>query len=101
MSNDNQYIQVEFHNKARDIFFSLLKNFELAAKKLDRKKQEFQFNELKNQHINTLKQELESCASFLLAKNQNKKEAKELNQNLQYFIKDYLHLFVQKTRFQP
>lgn len=98
MENDNENIHVEFHNKAKNIFFSLLKDFELSAKKLNRREQEFQFQELKNKYINTLKQELESCAKILIAKNQHHKQLAELNQSLQYFIKDYLHLFVQKTK---
>lgn len=98
MYMDNEQIHVEFHNKARDIFFSLLRNFELSAKKLNRKEQEYQFQELKNKYVHTLKQQLESCASSLISEHRKSGQLQELNQSLQYFIKDYLHRFVQKTR---
>ena len=98
MNNDNEHIHVEFHNKARTIFFSLLRDFESSVENLNRRKQEYQFQELKNKYINTLKHQLESCATVLFEKHCNLKKSNELNQNLQSFIKDYLHLFVQKTR---
>ena len=98
MNNDNEHIHVEFHDKARAIFFSLLKDFESSVENLIRKKQEYQFQELKNKYVNTLKRQLESCATVLFEKHRHLKKSNELNQNLQSFIKDYLHLFVQKTR---
>lgn len=98
MNNDNEHIHVEFHNKARAIFFSLLKDFEASVENLNRKKQEYQFHELKNKYVNSLKHQLESCATVLIEKHQHLRKSNELNQRLQSFIKDYLHLFVQKTR---
>lgn len=96
---NNEHIHVEFHNRAKEIFFSLLKNFESSSKNMDRRRDENQFQELKNKYINTLKQELETHARSLIEQHQHDKKLNDLNNNLQYFIKDYLHLFLQKTRF--
>lgn len=98
MNGDNEHIHIEFHSKANAIFFSLLKSFELSAKKINRKNQEYQFQELKNKYINTLKLDLESCALFLIAKQQQSRQVNELNQSLQRLIKEYLHSFLQKTK---
>src|SRR5690349_21598068 len=98
MSNDSDHIHVEFHNKAKAIFFSLLASFDSSVKEINRRKHEYQFQELKKKYVNTLKQQLESCAMLLIEKHRHQKKSNELNQSLQSFIKDYLHLFVQKTR---
>lgn len=96
--NDNEHIHIEFHNKAREIFFSIVQAFESSVKKVNRRKEEYEFQQLKNKYANTLKQELEACAQELMKQHQHAREMNELNLGLQRFIHDYLHLFIQKSR---
>lgn len=98
MTDDNEHIHVEFHSRARAIFFSYVQRFEWNGADVNRQRDEYQFQLLKDRYINTLKQDLEQCASQLLQENQNNRRLKELDLQLQYLIKDYLHLFVLKTR---
>lgn len=97
METGNAHIYVEFHGRARSIFYTLFDSFEFAAQALNREKEEFKFSDLKNKYIYSLKQQLENAALSLLKEHQNYKQSNEVDQSLQQFIKQYLHLFVQKT----
>jgi hypothetical protein len=98
MQSDNEQLHVEFHNRANAIFFRLLSSFEAAVKEINRRQEEHKFEQQKQTHISTLKQQLEGCAGDLLAEHPQNRKQKDLNQNLQHFITQYLHEFVQKTR---
>lgn len=98
MQNDNEQILVEFHSNASAIFFALLEQFELTVKGLNRQTEEYKFQQVKEAHIHSLKQQLENRAMRLLAEHRHNREGEVLSQNLQHYIQEYLHLFVQKTR---
>jgi hypothetical protein len=98
MESDNEQVHVAFHNMANDIFFQQVDSFNTTVKDVSRKEEEYRFQQAKEEHINTLKQKLETCASALLQKHRHNRQGQLLDQNLQLFIKQYLHLFVQKTR---
>lgn len=98
MKDDNEQIQVQFHSKANPVFFSQLTSFDQAVKDLDRQLEEYRFQQIKDAHIHSLKQELETCALQLLQQHTANEKGRELSQNLQHHIQQYLHLFVQKTR---
>lgn len=98
MENDNEKIQIEFHNNAGAIFFDLLKNFEATANGLNRQTEEYKFQQLKEAYIHSMKQQLENCATLLMQQHRHNRKVNELSQKLQQHIKQYLHLFVQKTR---
>jgi hypothetical protein len=98
MTDDNEQIQVEFHRKANAIFFDLLKNFELAVQGLDRQTEEYKFQQVKEAYNHSLKQQLENCATQLMQEHRQNRQGKDLSQNLQHHIMEYMHLFVQKTR---
>jgi hypothetical protein len=98
MQNDNEQIQVEFHNNASAIFFALLTNFETVIKGINRQTEEYKFQQVKEAHIHSLKQQLENRAMLLMPERRGNRKKEELSQNLQHFIQQYLHLFVQKAR---
>lgn len=98
MQRDNEELYVEFHNRANNTFHRLLKTFELAVQEINRQTEEYKFQQVKDTYINTLKQQLEDCAARVMEQHQQNRNRTELSQNLQQFIKQYLHLFVQKTR---
>ena len=98
MNNDNEQIQIKFHEKANTLFFALLKSFELAVKELDRQSEEYKFQHLKETYTQSLKQQLENYAMVLMQEHRHNRKEEELSQNLQHHIGQYLHLFVQKTR---
>lgn len=98
MENENRDIQVAFHKKANNIFIHVLRDFESAAGNINRKTEEYRFNQLKEQHVNTFKQQLEVAAGALLEQHQYDEQVREVSQNLQQIIKDYLHQFVLGTR---
>lgn len=98
MSIDNDHIYVAFHNRARTVFFDAVHQFEQAARSLDRQSEERRFRQLKEKHVQTLKQLLEEVASALIERHQHQRQLPELSQSLQHLIKDYLHQFVMRTR---
>ena len=98
MNNDIEHIQVAFHNTAKDILQMAVVEFEHASELLDRRNEEYRFSQLKQQHVNTLKQYLESAAKAILQDYRLNRQLREIDQALQHIIHDYLHKFVIKTR---
>jgi len=98
MESDNEQIHIEFHSNANGVFFRLLTNFQLVVKGLHRETEEYKFQQMKEAHIHSLKQQLENSAMQLMQEHKYNRKANELSQNLQHSIEQYLHLFVQKTR---
>jgi hypothetical protein len=96
MSNDIEEMQVDFHRKATELFFSISRLFENTASKLNRKTNEYRFQELKKQYAITLEQELQTVAKDILAEHKDEKQSREVDLMFHQFIKDYLHRFVQK-----
>jgi glutamyl-tRNA reductase len=97
MSNGIEQIQVEFHNKATAIFFSVYHAFENAVSDVSRRNKEFGFQQLKKQYTTTMEQELQIIAKDILVRNKGEKQVNEMDQMLHQFIKDYLHRFIQKV----
>lgn len=98
MSNDIEHINIEFHNRAKGIYFSLYHAFQTAAAAVNRKQNEYHFQELKEQYVKTLKQQLEMVAEEMIAGHQHHRQIQEIDQGLNTLIKEYLHLFLQKIR---
>lgn len=89
-------MQQDFHDKASKIFFSMLRDFKDASSKIDRNKNEFLFQQLKNQYILSLEKELKNIGYTVLNKYQVSSQAQAIDPVLHQFIKDYLHRFNQK-----
>ena len=98
MGNDNQHIQVEFHARARAIYFVVLDEFGDSVKEVNRHKEEYRFVQIKERYTHTLKQQLEDIANTLIRQNQHCRQLSELQHGLQQSIKDYLHDFLIKSR---
>ncbi|MFL5809242.1 MAG: hypothetical protein ACJ749_06945 [Flavisolibacter sp.] len=98
MQSDNEQLQSDFHQKADAIYFALMSAFEAEVKGINRRNNEFLFQQQKDTYCKTLKMELENCAALLMRQHPKNSKKDELDQNLQQFIKHYLHVFLQKTR---
>jgi hypothetical protein len=96
MSNANEQMLVEFHNSATARFFSTYHAFENAASQVNRKKEEYRFQQLKKQYTVTMEHELQAVARAILERHQEEKQVKEMDQMFHQFIKDYLHRFILK-----
>jgi hypothetical protein len=96
MSIGTDHMQVEFHNKAKNAFFTVLSSFEKAGAKLNRKTEEFRFQLMKKQYIVLLEQELQWAAKDVLRNHKMEKQSREVDQLFHHSIRDYLHRFVQK-----
>lgn len=96
MSNGGEYIQVEFHNEARPVFFSFFYAFEREASAVNRETDEFYFQKLKKKYIASFEQELKSIAGAVLKRHKNENQTMEINPMLHQFARNYLHHFVQK-----
>ncbi len=93
MSSDNASIYNDFHHRSNELFFSLEKAFRTATENVNREKEEFRFQQLKKDYANELKHELEMYGQELMKKTGlHAATGHELND----FIKEYLHRFVQK-----
>jgi hypothetical protein len=96
MSNGAEQMQVEFHNKAKETFFLVYHAFESAISRLNRRTDEFRFQQVKKQYTVLLEQELQTVAEDLLVRHRDEKQVREIDQVFHQFMKDYLHRFVQK-----
>ena len=96
MSNGGEIIQVEFHNKATELFFAFFRAFEQEVSGVDRINREFDFQKLKKKYVSSFEQELHSAARTILSFHKNEKQSAEIAPLLRHFITDYLHRFVQK-----
>ncbi|HTM93011.1 MAG TPA: hypothetical protein VL095_11365 [Flavisolibacter sp.] len=96
MSNGNEQMQTEFHNRASAVFFSVYQAFEMAAANVSRRNEEYKFQQLKKQFAGTLEHELEKLAKGILTKFKRETQLSAIDQMFHQFIKDYLHRFVQK-----
>jgi hypothetical protein len=98
MSKELDQVYVEFHNRAADIFLQTCSDFARASKTVDRKVEEYLFRQVKEKHVNTLKQRLEIAAEPLIRQYRQHGQLRELDQSLQQIINGYLHRFVLETR---
>lgn len=89
-------MQIEFHDRASAVFFSVYHAFEMAVANVSRRKEEYKFQLLKKRYAGTLENELAKLAKEVLKKFKNEKQVNAMDQMFQQFIKDYLHRFVQK-----
>lgn len=97
MNDGHEQIQIEFHNKATAVFFSVCRAFEESVSHVSRRKEEYKFQQLKKQFAEALDLELQVIARDVLVKYRNENQVKEMDQMFHQFIKDYLHRFVQKV----
>jgi hypothetical protein len=97
MTNGNREMQVEFHDKANELFFSLYRAFESASLNLNRRTEEYKFQQLKKQFAETMDKELQTVANDILVSHKHELQSREMNQMFHQFIKDYLNRFVQKV----
>lgn len=93
MSSKNASIYIDFHHQANKSFFSLEENFLMASEKVNREEEEFRFQQLKKDYVNELKQQLEMSAQELMKRSGL---TNATGQEINDFIKEYLHRFVQK-----
>lgn len=94
--NSKEQMQVEFHNEANRMFFSVYHSFQRAIANISRRNEEYKFQQLKKQYAGMMEQELQIVAQNVLAKFRNEKQVNEMDQMFHQFIKDYLHRFIQK-----
>jgi len=90
-------MQVEFHNRASGVLFSVYQTFETAVSDVSRRNEEYRFQQLKKKYAVTLEQELQVIAKAILIKYKNERQVNEVDQMFGQFIKVYLHRFVQKV----
>jgi len=97
MSNSSEHMQVEFHSKASEALFGMLRAFENATSKVNRQKDERLYQELKKKHALTLERELQNIGSAILAKHHRDIHLAGTDQVFFQLIKDYMHRFNQKV----
>jgi hypothetical protein len=96
MNTDGERLQVEFHNKASEVFFMLVQEFEKASRSVNRNNQEYEFQQLKRTFSNELSHKLQVIAEDVLHTHKNEKNLNEIDPMLRQLSSQYLHRFVQK-----
>lgn len=95
---DIETIYVEFHNGARELFFSLFQDFNGSVEGVNRQRDETQFRLKREQYVRRLEQQLQQLAEKIIGEHQTQNYVGQLSQNLRHFSQDYVHQFVQKVK---
>lgn len=93
---DIEQTQVIFHERANTILFNRYRKFESDAQTIDRRKNEYFFQQLKEKHVHSFKAQMDGVAKNIIRDEQYNKQLSDIDRQLNHLIKDYLHLFVQK-----
>ena len=96
MKTDVEQHTVLFHNRAREVFFSLYNNFKHSTATVDRQRDENVFQQLQAKYTNELKSQLHAVASEVLEQLPGLNDG--LNRMLHSLIEGYIREFVQKAR---
>jgi predicted NodU family carbamoyl transferase len=97
MEGNVEHLSVGFHDRARTLLFSHFEGFKASIERVDRRKEEYTFQQQREYYANNLQQQLQQVAQAILHKNQSCRNIGQLSQNLHQFIADYIHQFVMKT----
>lgn len=98
MNTSPEHMSIEFHKRANDLFFVLVRDFQSAVRKVDRKKDEYLFLQLQEQYVNTCQNKMEAIAKEIIFNNRHHSQVNQADQNLRHFSQDYLRQFVQKIK---
>lgn len=63
---DIETVYVEFHNRARELFFSLFRDFNASIKGVNRDRDESQFRLKREQYVHRLEQQLQQLAEHII-----------------------------------
>lgn len=89
---------IAFHNRAKELLFSLYKDFKNSAAHLDRQKDENVFQQLQGQYCNLFKQQLQHIARDVMGNAAAGPNTGEINHALSRFIEDYKREMVHMIR---
>jgi len=89
---------VAFHDRARNVFFSLYTEFGHSIASVDRQGDENVYQQLQNRYISQLHLRLNNIALELLEQADPTGNRTKLNQALTRSIEEYIKEFLQKAR---
>ncbi|MGZ3839858.1 MAG: hypothetical protein ACXVMS_18280 [Flavisolibacter sp.] len=98
MDKDIEQIYIEFHNRAKGLFFSLFQDFQASTEEMNRHRQESDFRWKRELYVNKLQQQLQMIAREMLQQNRTNRQSELMSQNLNHFITDYIHQFIEKVK---
>ena len=98
MDQNIETIYVEFHNRARELFFSLFRDFNACIEGVNRHRDEYLFRSQREQYVHRLEQQLHQLAEEIIREHQSQSNVGQLSQNLRHFTQNYIHQFIQKVK---
>lgn len=98
MKNDIEKNCIEFHYRAKELFFNLYNSFTKSIEPLNRQIDENVFQQLQGKFALQLKQQLNFIAGNILDNAKEVSNYTELNQILSHHIEEYEKEFLQKTK---
>lgn len=88
---------IVFHERARNVFFSIYGEFRHSIASIDRQGDENVFQQLQNRYASRLHLQLHTIALELLGQAEPENR-NQLNYSLSQFIKEYIKEFMQKAK---
>jgi hypothetical protein len=98
LKDDFEHTVIGFHNRAKQILFSLYSDFKRSIASIDRRLDENVFQLQYHKYADRLKYQLQSVASETLLQIPTGTDTGKMNQALCHFIEAYLQEFTQKVR---
>jgi hypothetical protein len=98
MNDGNEHAYVLFHSRARELFFSVFRDFNASIQGVNRAREEHLFRNKQEQYVHFLRQQLGDIALEIIREKQSSTDTEQLSQNLRCYIDDYIHKFVQKVK---
>ncbi|ANE53049.1 hypothetical protein [Flavisolibacter tropicus] len=89
--------RVLFHDRARNVFFSIYSEFRHSIASVDRQGDENVFQQLQNRYVSQLHSRLNSIALELLEQAEGTNR-NQLSVSLSQSIKEYINEFMQKVK---
>jgi hypothetical protein len=96
VKNDFEHRSIAFHNRARQILFSVYNDFRSSVAGIDRQRDENIFQQQRNKFASRLKDQLQSVVRETL--DGTTVDANGTNRALSGFVEQYMHEFMQKVR---
>jgi hypothetical protein len=98
MKNDNERVNILFHNRAGEAMLSLYREFQYSVAAVDRQGQEDVFQQQRSRYTTLLKSRLDGIAMELMNVLETSSDRNEWSHSATRFIQEYMNEFAQKIR---
>lgn len=98
MQKDDEYLMLNFNDKAQQLFYHIYEEFVQSVKDIDRQQHEHLFHQCQGKYAIALKQRLEQQALNFIADNRTMPTLDRFQKKVPVLIQQYILEFLQQAR---